>query len=175
MIKGKNISLRAIEKEDAKNYYSWINDSETNKWRGLYHPTSELCSTEWILQSHSQDSISFAIIDEKNYTIGFIGLRNICTRSRRAEIWIYIGEKSKWGKGLGTDAISTFSKYSFNEMNLYRLWLECDPENIGAVRCYEKNGYIREGLLRKSYYRNGKYRNSCIMSLLKDDFDLEIK
>lgn len=52
----------------------------------------------------------------------------------------YIGDIEEWGKGLGTEAIQIFCDYVFNNMNIYRLWLECDPEN-GAVRCYEKNGF----------------------------------
>ncbi len=40
MITGKNVFLRAIETEDAYSYHNWINDLDTNFWRGLYHPMS---------------------------------------------------------------------------------------------------------------------------------------
>lgn len=35
MIKGERIRLRTIEPGDSKSYLEWINDPETNQWRGL--------------------------------------------------------------------------------------------------------------------------------------------
>ena len=171
MIRGKKISLRAIEAEDVTRYHGWINDSETNQWRGLYHPTSREEAAEWIEQQRQErhDNLSLSIeIDGEH--IGFIGLRGICARSRRAEIWIYIGSKPHWGQGIGQDSIETLCRYAFIEMNLYRIWLECNPDFIPVVRCYEKVGFIEEGRPRKAYFRNGEFRDTCIMGLLKHEW-----
>lgn len=172
MIIGAKASLRAIEESDAPLYHRWINDHETNTWRGLYHPTSACEASDW-LKSLSQvqtDRLALVVQDEESNAIGLIGLRNICSRSRRAEIWIYLGEKSKWGCGYASDAIRTLCHYAFDEMNLFRIWLECDPTYLSAVKCYEKAGFVLEGTLRKSYYRRGEYRDSCIMGLLREDW-----
>jgi RimJ/RimL family protein N-acetyltransferase len=107
----------------------------------------------------------------KSSFIGFVGLRGICPRSRRAEIWIYIGDKAFWGKGLGQEATTALCRHAFEEMNLHRVWLELDPENVGAKKCYEKAGFVLEGTLRQAYYRRGKYRDTCMMGLLRPDFE----
>jgi len=172
MIKGVQVLFRALEQPDEKLYHQWINDSETNHWRGLYHPTSEKEAAEWIQanQQARQDRITFAILVD-GVPVGFIGLRGICARSRRAEIWIYIGAVKKWGQGIATDSIRTLCKYAFEEMNLFRIWLECDPEHLAAFRCYEKVGFRKEGILRKAYYRRGSFRDTCMMGLLRDELE----
>ena len=173
MIRGEQLLLRAIESGDFNHYHSWINDEETNQWRGLYHPTSLEEATRWIEEQRkpSSDKLSLAISYGAGELIGFIGLRGICARSRRAEIWIYIGSKNHWNKGIGYDAIQALCDYAFSEMNLFRLWLECNPEFVPVVRCYERAGFIEEGRLRKAYYRQGQFRDTCIMGLLREDWE----
>ena len=159
MLTGKNCSLRALESHDAEVYQRWINDNETNFWRGLYHPSSESDARMWVTQESKTEShrLTFAIETVEGVSVGFIGLREICSRSRRAEMWIYIGEKSHWGRGIGSCAVGLLCRYAFNEMNLHRVWLLTNPENVGAVRCYERNGFRVEGVLRDYYFRRGRY------------------
>jgi RimJ/RimL family protein N-acetyltransferase len=181
MIQGKKIQLRAIEPKDTELYFEWINDAETNQWRGLHHPTSKAESQAWIQEQMESraDRLTFAIeiaADEKNKAlIGFVGLRGICSRSRRAELWIYIGDKKRWGAHHGQDCIATLCRYAFDEMNLFRIWMECDPAFLAAVKCYEKVGFVKEGTLRKAYYRRGEYRDTCMMGLLRPDFQVSSK
>lgn len=172
MIKGNIISLRAIEKSDSENYYKWINDDETNQWRGLYLPSSKKAASKWIKDKRKEhaEELSLSIETIKGEHIGFIGLQGISNRSQRAEIWIYIGSKKHWSKGFGKDSIKTLCAYAFNQMNLHRIWLECNPEYKNVVKCYKDIGFEMEGKLREAYYRHGKFRDTCIMGLLKSDF-----
>jgi RimJ/RimL family protein N-acetyltransferase len=171
VIRGKAVSLRAIEQADVSRYYGWINDEETNLWRGLYHPMALEEATEWISNQRkkSPDFLSLSIEEASGEHIGFIGLRGICSRSRRAEIWIYIGAKNFWNQGIGEDSIRALCKYAFEEMNLVRIWLECDPEFVAGLNCYLKVGFQKEGTHRQGYYRNGKFRDTCTMALLRDE------
>ena len=170
MLIANNIKLRAIEEGDESLYHRWINTSETNAQRGLYQPHSLAESKKWLqAQALPSDDKMTLVIEGSGGAVGLIGIKGICRRSQRAEIWIYIGETESWGKGLGTAAIKTLCDYAFYQMNLHRIWLECDPENIGAVRCYEKNGFRKEGVHRDGYYRNGRYWDTVTMGLLRTD------
>jgi len=174
MIRGTKVLLRAIEEGDASMHHSWINDEETNQWRGLYHPSNLEESQDWISKQRQKDATRLSLAIEANGAIiGFVGLQSICPRSRRAEIWVYIGSKAHWGSGFGEDTVRALCRYAFQEMNLHRVWLECNPEFTNVVRCYEKVGFKLEGTLRDGYYRNGKFRDTCIMGLLRDDFKEE--
>ena len=172
MIHGQKITLRAIEADDSFRYHHWINDEETNQWRGLYHPTTADEAAAWIENQRRKTPTELSLaIDIGDEHLGFIGLREICPRSRRAEIWIYIGAKSHWGQGVGQDAVQSICDYAFLQMNLNRIWLECNPEFALVVKCYQKVGFVEEGRLREGYYRDGQYRDTCIMALLKSDWE----
>lgn len=171
MISGEKSTLRSLEQRDASEYHKWINDPETNYWRGLYHPMSENDAAIWVERESHADSgrLTLGVQTLDGKFVGVIGLRGICGRSRRAEIWIYLGDKRIWKKGIGTDAISTLCDYAFEEMNLHRVWLECDQNNIAAIRCYEKCGFRIEGTLRDGYFRHGRFRDTTIMGRLRTD------
>lgn len=168
MISSQRLNFRAIENRDVAHYQRWINDSETNFWRGLYHPMSLVEAAEALetLKNSSQSQISLLIETKEFEQIGLVGLRGICPRSRRAEIWIYLGEKKIWNQKYGQEAIATLVNYAFEEMNLHRIWLECDPEYEQSVKCYSKVGFVLEGKLRDGYFRHGRYRDTIIMGLV---------
>lgn len=172
MIRGKITVLKAIEAADAEHYHLWINDEETNQWRGLYHPTSRDEAEKWIESKRQtqNDKLNLAIHTQDGKHIGFVGLQAICPRSRRAELWIYIGNKEFWGQGFGEDTVRALCKYAFEQMNLHRIWLECNPDFTQVTKCYEKVGFKQEGLLRQAYYRDGDFRDTCIMGILRQDF-----
>ena len=86
-------------------------------------------------------------------------IRNIDWKSRKAEFFITIGEKQFWDKGFGTDALRIVIRLAFDKMNLNRLWLTVLVDNPRAIRCYEKCGFVREGLLRQESFVDGKYRD----------------
>ncbi len=182
MINLENIRLRAIESSDSRFYYNWVNNAETNQWRGLYPPTSEAAAQKWVddqaattMTAEISDRFSLAVEigpDTGCFEhVGFIGLRGICSRSRRAELWIYLGDKWAWNKGVGKEAVRGLCQFAFEEMNLHRLWLECDPEHQGGVRCYQKAGFVEEGRLRQAYFRRGQFRDTIMMGLLKPDWE----
>ncbi len=172
MIRGEKVVLRAIEPEDGEDFHKFINDEESNKTRGVFHPMSKTAVFEYLKNesTNSSEKLTFAIEDAKDRKLlGLIGLRGVCGRSRRAEIWIYIGKKEKWGSGFGKDALSTLIRYAFDQMNLHRIWLECDPSYEKIMAAYEKVGFVKEGTLRDGYFRHGEYRNTCMMSILSTD------
>ena len=169
MIEFGRVKLRAIEELDQIHYYRWINDNETNYWRGLYHPSSMIESASFLkrLSQRNSTQISLTILAENERPIGIIGFRGICTRSQRAEIWVYIGERSYWNQRYGQEALKAFLDYGFFEMNLHRIWLECDSNFDLGIKCYEKVGFEREGILRDGFFRHGKFHDTMIMGIIR--------
>ena len=81
-----------------------------------------------------------------------------------------IGDKAYWSQGYGTDAMLTFVRFGFDEMNLHRIDLTVDADNPRAIRCYQKCGFVEEGRLRENRYQQGKYGDQLVMSILRDEF-----
>lgn len=173
MIRGKLTLLTGIEIADAVNYHRWINDEATNHYRGLHHPQAYEHALAFIeaIQNPTDREVSFMVRTLDGKSIGLIGIRKMCVRSRRGEIWIYLGERSEWRKGYGSDAMNALIAYGFHSLNLNRIWLEMDPGYPGLIKMYNDLGFVREGTLRKDHYRHGEYRDAAIFGLLRDEWE----
>ena len=100
--------------------------------------------------------------------IGNVGLQGIDRHHGRAELGISIGEKECWGHGCGTDAVRQVLRYAFQELGLRRVDLITDEDNQRGIRCYEKCGFVREGLLRDHRLRHGQPLNMFVMGVLRE-------
>jgi RimJ/RimL family protein N-acetyltransferase len=102
--------------------------------------------------------------------IGSIALHEVNGEDRKATLGVMIGDKDYWSRGYGTDAIVTLLRFGFDEMNLNRVDLSVDEDNVRGITCYRKCGFVEEGRLRQARYRNGRYLDALIMAVLADEF-----
>jgi RimJ/RimL family protein N-acetyltransferase len=169
MIFGTKVRLRAIERDDLPAFVRWFNDPEVREHLAMYRPLSLAQEEKWF-ERHAQpdppDHV-FAIETQEGAHIGNTGLHNVDWKNRNAELGIVIGEKDYWGQGYGTDAIQTLLGYAFGEMNLHRVSLRVDADNLRGIRCYEKCGFCHEGTLRQVVFTEGKYKDQHIMAILR--------
>jgi RimJ/RimL family protein N-acetyltransferase len=103
--------------------------------------------------------------------IGNIGIMHLDWLNRKADIGVMIGEKEYWSKGYGTEAINLLLRYMFEELNLERIGLYCDEENLRAQRSYQKCGFRVEGKLRHYLFKNGQFIDDIMMSILRSDWE----
>jgi diamine N-acetyltransferase len=94
---------------------------------------------------------------------------NINWRIHSAEVGIFIGDKTEWNKGYGTEVMRLLLQHGFENLNLNRIFLRVDEHNLGGIRCYEKAGFIHEGRLRQANFHEGKYYDHLIMSVLRSE------
>jgi RimJ/RimL family protein N-acetyltransferase len=102
--------------------------------------------------------------------IGNLSLLNIDWRNRSAEVGIFIGDKSCWNQGYGTEAMKLMLRHAFEMLNLNRVYLRVYETNPRAIRAYQKAGYVVEGRDRQGEYRNGKYWDVIRMSVLRKEW-----
>jgi RimJ/RimL family protein N-acetyltransferase len=102
--------------------------------------------------------------------VGNIAVFGINWRLRSAEIGILIGDKRYWNKGYGTEAMQVILKHGFETLNLHRMYLRVFQTNPGAIRAYEKAGFIHEGIQRQAEFRNGQYVDVLMMSVLLEEW-----
>ncbi len=103
--------------------------------------------------------------------VGNCGLFGIEWNNRAAEFGIFIGDKSVWGKGYGTDAARLVLRHGFETLNLNRIFLRVYEDNPRAMHTYEKAGFVPEGRMRQAVYRNGEYKDVLLMSTLRSEWD----
>jgi RimJ/RimL family protein N-acetyltransferase len=172
VLEGDKVRLRPLEDGDLPQLVTWLSDMEVRRWLAMSEappPTLE-SEREWYQQSKQDPaSVLWSIESEDGRLVGDVGLGLIDKTHRRAEVGIFIGDKTLWGRGLGTHAISRVLRYAFDELGLRRVQLYVDEDNLRAIRCYEKCGFVREGLLRGYRLREGKPVNEILMAALREE------
>lgn len=112
----------------------------------------------------------FAIVERSGRLIGAVRLWRISPRNRSAMLTIFIGDKSRWGKGYGTDALRLVLRHAFGPMELHRVELHVFDFNHRAIRSYEKAGFVQEGTRRQALFRDGRYHDILVMGVLREEF-----
>ncbi|MFA5524727.1 MAG: GNAT family protein [Tissierellales bacterium] len=172
MLVGENLILRGLEYEDLIKLHEWMNDFELLKNLLRIEPSIKYFTTKWY-ESLSKDNEKkiFAIEEraEKKF-VGCIGVNNISYIDRKAELYIYIGEKKYRGKGLGHKSIVFFLHYLFNYYNMNKIYLNVRSDNASAINVYKKIGFKEEGMFREDKFIEGKYIDIVRMSILKGEF-----
>jgi len=130
-IVGENITLRGITSSDFPDMMKWQKDNDVVR----YDPS---VGSPIVVVSLSIDTLD-------GIHIGQCSLYDLTAYD--VQLGIRIGDKNYWNMGYGTEAVELLSKYGFETMNVNRIWLKVLPENIGAIRCYEKCGYRNCGAL----------------------------
>ena len=177
MIYGGRIRLRADERSDLPQFVVWLNDPEVIAGLSAVFPLSQVEEEQWyenMLKTPREEhpmAIDIRTEDGGWKLIGNCGLFGFNWRSHSAEVGIFIGDKSCWNQGFGTEAMGLILKHGFNNMNLNRIYLRVLATNPRAIRCYEKVGFISEGRLRQAEFRNGQYVDFLVMSVLRSEFN----
>jgi RimJ/RimL family protein N-acetyltransferase len=172
MIEGEKVRLRAFEDDDLPLMWQSVNDWETTRLTGMRYPSSLPDQREGLreMMKPNPNEKAFAIETEDGSLIGDCALCQISWEDGRARLDVCIGDKTRWGQGYGTDATRALVRFGFEEMNLNRIWLLVHADNARAIRCYEKVGFVREGVKRQVVYRDGEYVDEVTMSILREEY-----
>ena len=160
MLFSARLVLRAVNADDLNTaYLGWLNDPEVNRYleTRFLPQTIEALQAYW--QAHRDDPASpwFAIcLASDGRHIGNIKLGPIQWLHRRADLSLFIGDRTCWGQGYATDAIAQVRDWAFRELDLQKLNAGIYAGNIGSRRAFEKCGFELEGCLRQEVVSAGQ-------------------
>lgn len=126
----------------------------------------------WItLATASPPILNFAIVGPDGKTfLGGIGLRSLTDiECRTMEVGYWIAEAA-WGRGLATEALTAFSRWTFETFGeVLRLEAGVFAPNGASSRVLEKAGFTHEGTRRRAIFKNGKVLDIRIYGLLREE------
>ncbi len=168
-LEGEKIILTPMEADDAEFMRQMENDPEVRYALFLYKPLTRESAEKKVREMiASPESVMFMILDKENrQIIGQTGLVRIDFVSRAAVFYIAIHHKASRSKGFGTEATRLMVDYAFQTLNLNRIQLHVNSENVPAVHIYKKLGFDIEGTLRQAMYHGGKYCDFYVMGNVK--------
>lgn len=168
------IDLKPLTKENVTPFYTWLNDESAIKYSlsKFQKISSEKDIEQWYsnLLEDSENYTTGIFLTETQKLIGYAGICGISNTNKSGEYFIFIGDRSQWGKGHGTTTTHKVLKYGFNKLHLNRIMLTVSEPNIGGIRAYEKAGFKYEGRLRQACNRDGKFHDKIVMSILKSEY-----
>jgi len=178
-IVGKKVGFYAVEEEDfTERLLRWRNDPEVtyHLFQGVLPSSREILKEEYETLIKSDKDVVLAIADKKTGTrIGLTGFYEIDWIARHGEHRLIIGEKEFWKKGYGNEVVEVMTAFGFNRLNLNKVRAGANAEHAASMKCYERLGYVQEGVFRQNQYRHGKYYDDVMFSILKDEFVAAMK
>lgn len=167
------IYLREIDRSDVPVIHSWRSDrSVVDTLTGAFRHVNITADEQWFdryMASRSNQVRLAIVLRESHQMIGVAYLLGIDWVHRSAEFGLMIGAPEQWGKGYGTTATRLAVDHAFDDLNLNRVQLEVLEDNAGAIKVYERCGFVREGVLRDAVYKRGEYRSLVVMGLLASE------
>ncbi|MGE7890189.1 GNAT family N-acetyltransferase [Bacillus cereus] len=163
------IKLEPFKNSDFKQLMDWINSEEfLIQWSGnaFTFPLNEQQLEKYI---ESTNTLAFKVVDEETSDIiGHISLGQIDNINKSARIGkVLVGNTKMRGRSIGKHMVKAVLHIAFEELKLHRVTLGVYDFNTSAISCYEKIGFVKEGLLRESKRVGETYWNLWEMSMLE--------
>lgn len=155
-------------------YLSWLNDDEVNRFlETRFSPQSIDTITEFVRKTNSgTDAYLCAIIHRgSGRHIGNIKVGPIHPFYKRADISYFVGDRSAWGQGCGSEAVALMTRFAFQELGVRKLKAFVREFNVGSRKVLENNGYQLEGVLKKEerYDDDSEWEDIFVYGLISDD------
>ena len=151
------VTLRKFNASDIPNKVRWINDPRNNTFLHYDLPLEVEKTQKWYENVKDRTDRYDAIIEVDGIPVGLIGLLCIDLKNKKAEYYVSMGEHSYKGKGIAYEASKLILEYAFCKLNINKVYLNVDSENIAACGLYEKIGFICEGVFKQDLWHHGKF------------------
>jgi RimJ/RimL family protein N-acetyltransferase len=165
---------------DADLMLSWMNDPDlvfvNDDLSDLFEPFSRKDMERMIDAFISEDAqgseLHFTVrLKVGGSLIGAGSIHKIDRHHRRCTIGLSIGQKSEWGKGYASEALTAVIDYAFTSLNMNRITAEIYCFNERSVRLFTGLGFQHEGTIRQAVFKKGQFHDDCLFGLLRADWD----
>ena len=157
-----SIKIRKVKISDKKYFAKWWRDKDLLKLTsGILKRITDKEVNEYFLKILANKKDIHYIIMAERKIIGHIVLQK--RKNSWHETQIIIGEKNYQGRGYGTEAIKLLINKA-RQMNLKKIYLEVRPDNVRAIKAYEKCGFRKIGI--KKYPKNKYLPQTLKMKLI---------
>ena len=165
------LALRELEEEDVPAVQVWESDAAVVRYQStdVATPEESLAYIQRVRQEARLDPrqlYEFGLVRRADrLLIGRAGLRVARPEHREGEIW-FVLRRDACGHGYATEAVRALLQLAFGQLDLHRVWGDCDPRNVGSARLMERVGMRREAQLRENWWLKGEWCDSWIYAML---------
>jgi len=124
------------------------------------------------LRAWEKGNDELILVLEDRVTGDFVGTIGLVIDDSSIEI-SYMLRESSWGCGLATEAVREVIEIGFRQLNAWRLWGTCAPDNPASQCVMERAGMQTEGRLRRwmvSPIISAIPRDAICLSMTRDEW-----
>lgn len=171
-IKGRFVTIRAIEKEDLKFLKEMLDDEKIETMTvGDHLPISLYQQEQWYTNNIGKESFLKYMIETPNDgAVGLISLEDLDWKNRSVCVGLKLMEKKCSTTGVGIDAFMAILRYVFDELQMQRAWAVTLEYNQASLNMQKLCGFVVEGKNRKALYKHGQYHDLVLTSLLREEY-----
>lgn len=174
LFQGNLVRLVALEPErDDVILSHWTHDSEFMQLMASA-PVRPLAPAQVRKEHESGDKEDhFHFLIQAHATelmVGFIRLQSIAWSHGFSTLEMGIGAPVERSKGYGAEALSLMLGFAFDELNLKRIGAVVPGYNQGALRFFQRYGFVVEACRRDAIHRFGRRWDVIHLGLLKREW-----
>lgn len=172
ILEGERVRLEPPRAEHLPTFLRWFADPEVTRYLLRRYPLSERQEAAWLeAMSTSEVDIVWAVTRKPDgRLIGVSGIHRIDWQHRHAWPEILIGERSEWGKGYASEALTLVTGHAFRELGLEKVLASIYSGNDASIGMAERVGFRRCGLLRRHAYFDGAWHDEWLGETLRDEW-----
>lgn len=145
VFESENIYYVKLDERLVNDYLIMVNDP--NVANKISHKTRTYTYEQelnWVKSKLEENALCFSMLEKT--TGEYIGnIEIMVIKDNIGELGISI-TVSKQDKHYGTESIKALLKYAYGKLNLYGIELDVYATNSKAIHCYEKVGFIKDGI-----------------------------
>jgi RimJ/RimL family protein N-acetyltransferase len=161
-----DLVLRAWTEDDVPVLVEACRDPEITYWIPVIpRPYTDADALSFVRGESSGAPQHSLAITVDGIVVGAIGM-SLNSMKYKGAIGYWIARAAR-GRGVCTRALRVLARWGLDDLELIRLELVTDPDNLASQRVAEKVGFQREGVLRAHLrHPDGRIRDSVMFSLL---------
>jgi len=168
-----DLSLRRFDRLDFDRLLAWIENPEAlMQWAGgfLRYPLDRTQLEVYRASGEGESSPRriLTACDGQGDHVGHIELNDIDRHSAR--ICRVLVDPARRGRGIGRVMVRHMLRLAFGELRLHRVELLVFDFNSAAIRCYEAEGFVREGHLRDARRVGDALWSLDLMAILEHEW-----
>jgi methionyl-tRNA formyltransferase len=170
-LKGKDVQIRPLAKEDSSILFEWINCWDTFVFNSPFRPPSNKQEgDQWIKTAlfKRKDLVIFAIEEIKTgETIGTCKFIEINWQNRSAQLQIHVVDEKYLETSYTSDSIELLCNFGYSDLNLNKIYSHIRESNQNMVESFKKVGFEVEGFMSDASHIEDKFENGVLMSIFR--------
>ena len=174
---GQNAKLRWMNMKDVEVLYNLV-QRNPGLWTYMVRRMDSLEDMEKLVAEALRNldkgiEFPFVVIDKSNNDIiGSTRLYDMSFSRKTVELGSTFYDKSVQRTSINTECKYLLLKHAFEELDMIRVQIKTDVENLGAQRAIERIGGIKEGVLRNErLLHNGRIRDAVLYSITNNEWN----